>query len=479
MSIGAPVLVPPSFSKRPDGRQIMVYAILVCCAMFGDDGKPAQTTPADLTAYESARAKSGRNATAQVQLALWCEAHGLTAERVKHLALAIGYDPTNALARGLLGLVADHGKWAKPEQVEQRIQDDPAYQALIREYLDRRLRTPHKADAQLKLAAWCHEKGLKDQALAHYSEVTRLDPSRDTAWIHLGYKKHGNHWVKPDELAAQKLESERQKRADVHWKPRLEKLREGLESTHAPKREKAELGLAEVTDPRAVPTIWKVFGNGSERMQLVAVGLLAQLEGPAASFWLAVLAVEKPSAEVRRQATDALARRDPRDVIGRLISLVHKPFRYEVKPGKGPGSTGSLIVDGEQFDLQRFYRFPDMDVRLMPTVALTVPMQNVPSSNPAQAVARMNLAARISSFVAMQQQMMVAAAMEETRQRDMAMQQTVENDVQMIEDANAQINQANDRLLPVLERLTGQKLGRGSRAVAEMVDGPARIRLSI
>ena len=68
-----------------------------------------------------------------------------------------------------------------------------------------------------------------------------------------------------------------------------------------------------MTDPRAVPMIWKVFGNGSERMQLVAVELLAQIEGPAASFWLAVLAVEKPSAEVRRQATRALdASRSPR-----------------------------------------------------------------------------------------------------------------------------------------------------------------------
>ena len=120
MSIGAPVLVPPSFSKRPDGRQIMVYAILVCCAMFGDDGKPAQTTPADLTAYESARDKSGRNATAQVQLALWCEAHGLTAERVKHLAPCRRARPNKRAARGLLGLVAYQGNGRSPSRLSNK-----------------------------------------------------------------------------------------------------------------------------------------------------------------------------------------------------------------------------------------------------------------------------------------------------------------------------------------------------------------------
>ena len=46
--------------------------------------------------------------------------------------------------------------------------------------------------------------------------------------------------------------------------------------------------------------IWKVFGNGSEKMQIVAVELLAQIDGPTASFWLAVMAIENPSVAVRR-----------------------------------------------------------------------------------------------------------------------------------------------------------------------------------
>ncbi len=78
----------------------MLYALAICCAMIGDDGKPAKTPPADLSTYESARAKVGKDANANVRLALWCEEHGLSAERVKHLALAVAQDPANGLCAG-------------------------------------------------------------------------------------------------------------------------------------------------------------------------------------------------------------------------------------------------------------------------------------------------------------------------------------------------------------------------------------------
>jgi hypothetical protein len=45
--------------------------------------------PPDLQTFEAARARAGRDSEGHVKLALWCEAHGLRAESVKHLALAI------------------------------------------------------------------------------------------------------------------------------------------------------------------------------------------------------------------------------------------------------------------------------------------------------------------------------------------------------------------------------------------------------
>ena len=442
----------------------MVHAVLLCFAMLAGGDKPAETKPtaADRLAYEAAVTKAGKNAPAHIQLALWCEAHGFTSERVKHLNMALSLDPSNALARGLLGLVTFQGKWAKPEQVKHDLVDNPRLHALFREYLDRRVRTPQKnVDAQLRLAAWCLENGLKDEAMAHYHVVTGLDPSRDIAWLRLGYKKHHNRWVKPDDLAAQKLEFDRQKRADTQWKPRLEKLRDALESSVATRRIKAEKELYQITEPRAVPMIWQVFATGSERIQLATVALLSQIEGPAASFCLALMAIDRPSPDVRERAARALQFRDPRDLIGRLIALIHKPYKYEVKPATIPGAPGLLFVDGECFDLQRFYRFPEFDVRLIPKldINLTTCPTEAPGNDQKSINAMIKEAFMLRSVAAVQNTAAVALEMEATQQRIDALERGIVDDVQRIEETNAQINETNGRLLPILESLTGQKMG--------------------
>ncbi len=437
----------------------MLHAILLSCALFAGGSKPAESNASDRAAYETAAAKAGKNAPAQVQLALWCEAHRLTSERVKHLNLALSLDPANALARGLLGLVTFQGKWAKPEQVKHDLDDDPKLLALFREYLERRVRTPSKnADAQLRLAAWCLENGLKDEALAHYHVVTGLDPSRDIAWLRLGYKKHRDRWVKPDDLAAQKLEADRQKRADMHRKSRLEKLRDALESSVATRPLKAEKELYQITDPHAVPAMWRTFASGSEKMQLVAVELFTQIEGPGASFCLPLMAIDNPSSAIRARTAQAIAHRDPRDVIGWMINRLHKPFKYEVRPGANPGSTGTLFVDGERFDLQRLYRFPDLDVRLVPVshIVLMVPQ---PDATPQQATQMIAEASAIQAASLRRQSAILAQATVANLQQVGEMQRAVYDDARAIDEVNARIDESNARLLPILESRTGQKLG--------------------
>jgi hypothetical protein len=440
---------------------LMVNLIVLCLAMIGEDGKSAERSSAERAVYQAAERKAGNDAAAHARLALWCESHGLTAERLKHLALAFSLDPANTLARGLAGLVAYQGKWEKPEAVEQEIQADPAYQALVKDYLDRRAHTPNKVDAQLKLAAWCHEKGLKEQASAHYHAVLRLDPTREVALKHLGYQKHGNHWAKPEELAAEKVESEHQRHAEAHWKPRLERIRDGLENAHKTRRDKAETAMAEVTDPRAVHLIGKMFAGGNEHARLAAVRMLGQIEGPAASTQLASIAVFDASPQVRARALEALTRRDPRDVVGRLISLVHKPFKYEVRPGNGPRTTSRILVDGEQFDIDRLYRPPTFDVRLVPYVGMyrsTIDLA-AEAENGGMTVKMANgrpaVIAGLCTLMAAQRQAMIAAATQETLRRDLAVQQSLANDIRTIEAANVPIKQVNERVLPVLQKLTG------------------------
>ena len=96
----------------------MIRTCAACVAaiviLAGADGSPAEGVR---EAYREAKAAAGPGADAQVRLALWCEAHGLEAERIRHLGIAVLTDPTNATARGLLGLVEYRGKWSRPDDV--------------------------------------------------------------------------------------------------------------------------------------------------------------------------------------------------------------------------------------------------------------------------------------------------------------------------------------------------------------------------
>src|SRR3954464_12041896 len=103
----------------------LMLALVTCSALLVvpcSDAPPPEVS----RAYQEARAGAGRSSGEQVRLALWCEAHGLTKERLNHLAQAVLADPANATARGLMGLVAFDGRFLRPEAVAARAQADPA-----------------------------------------------------------------------------------------------------------------------------------------------------------------------------------------------------------------------------------------------------------------------------------------------------------------------------------------------------------------
>ncbi len=123
----------------------MIYLALVCSALTA--ASPADPPESDaLKVYRAAAAQVGRDAEAHVKLALWCEAHGLGAERLKHLAIAVLTDPANATARGLMGLVAYRGRWETPDAVGERLQSDEAPAAVRSEYDRRRAEIEGRSD---------------------------------------------------------------------------------------------------------------------------------------------------------------------------------------------------------------------------------------------------------------------------------------------------------------------------------------------
>ncbi len=308
-------------------------------------GPVAEVSPAPelASAYREARDKAGRSPADHVALAIWCESRGLTAERLRHLALAVLADPSNAAARGLMGMVQHQGRWLRPEAIAGRVQDDPN-QA---EYEARRSKATYTADAQWALGAWAEEHGLVQQARAHLTAVIRLDPTRDAAWKKLGYRRFEGRWRTDRQVLAEKLEADAQGRADREWGDALARWRDEL--VVASKRAEAEKALGDVTDPRALASVIRAFGTGPQER---FVRLLGQIDSPRSSRELAGLATWGDTPAIRREAAEILGRRDPREFLGPLIGGFRRTIRYEL--GASYNSEGALIpyfaIEGKNYD---------------------------------------------------------------------------------------------------------------------------------
>jgi hypothetical protein len=275
------------------------------------------------------------------------------------------------------------------------------------------------------------------------------------------------------------------------------------------RRTQAESSLAGISDPRAVPAVWDVLAGGDERSQLMAVQVLGQIDGLAASKAVAALAVFSPSAAVRGRAIETTIRRDPRDFLDSLLVLIRKPFRYKVQPVNGPGSEGGLFVEGDKYNIERLYRVEALDPSRIPArifgpdvpfnpfsvpnmlmasgwpIAMANSAANSPaaqqfgqsiSANPANAAtlirqhaaspgAQAAVAGNASNLalwtqmVAVQRDQQIAQTLtraEETAQRA---QQNLAQDIQTIEVANAGIRELNDRVLPVAKTVSAQDFG--------------------
>ena len=119
-------------------------------------------------------------------------------------------------------------------------------------------------------------EGLKDEARAHLAAVVRLDPKRAEAWKRLGYKKVGSRWVTEEQVAAEKAEAEaqggRRRSGSRCW-------RSSRDAPEGPAQAgRGREGLGEVTDPRAVPSVWSVLGTGDAGHQAMAVQVLGQID---------------------------------------------------------------------------------------------------------------------------------------------------------------------------------------------------------
>ncbi|WZO97792.1 polymorphic toxin-type HINT domain-containing protein [Isosphaeraceae bacterium EP7] len=316
---------------------------------------PAQANAAKPASPKSAPVSSETDALVHIRKALAFEARGLPQGRARELKAALAVAPSNPVARGLLGLVDYAGSLKSPDEVVASVKSDSDLAAKLAEYNARRDKTPEKASAHLRLAVWCKQNGLADEARAHFTAVTRLNPKDAEAWKALGCKRFNGRWMTPEAIETLKQDARDQSLADRRWTPLLARWKRLL--LQPANRDEAAARLDEIDDPRAVPAVWATFITPEEPDQRLAVQLLGQIDAASATRGLADLAIHSPHAEVRRLARETLARRDPRDYMDAMIARIRKPLVITgVQRPQTPGGAGVILVEGEQFNVQRMYQ---------------------------------------------------------------------------------------------------------------------------
>ncbi|HZW34072.1 MAG TPA: hypothetical protein VFF52_25335 [Isosphaeraceae bacterium] len=338
----------------------------------------------------------------------------------------------------------------------------------LAKYNELREKTPETAAAQWKLGIWCEQHGLKAEAYVHFATVARLDPRREAAWRKLGLKKYGGRWLTDEQIA----EENEQKKADKAWGPRLRAWHKDIHGTNgARKRDLAQAAVHAITDPRAILPLYREFGGGGQLDQMLLIQVLGQINKPISSKVLAMLAVFGRTPEVRQRAAETLRQRPADDFLDLLVGLMRDPLKYEIKPVGGPGSPGVLFVEGEQFNVSRFYAPPMApNVTVAPGDFITfdqfgMPVINRPlgftGTTTTQGVPGSKTLVR-STTTAVQQYAQISPSqlmMEAQRAAVMAEAQ-LEGDVERIKAINEDRKQFSERVMAVAKDTTGKDLGR-------------------
>ena len=432
----------------------MVAFVLLCTGLLGFG-------PTDRSEYQAAAARAGRDVGAHLKLAVWCEAHGMDAERLKHLATALAVDPQNAAVRGMMGLVNYAGSWLPPEKVGEAVKTDEALAAKLARYEAKRQAMPPTAEAQWQLALWCEQNGLKAEATAHFTAVTQIAPRRTEAWKKLGCELYRGRWLDAEQVAAERADAEAQKKADRYWEPILSRLKKDL-VFDSPHRQAAVAALSQITDTRAVPSIHRVLARGNQVQQEMAVQMFSRIECPASSHALGVMSLIDRWPEVRTVAIQELKRRDPRDFVEAMIGLMRRPLKYHVSPVGPSGEPGVLVVENDRARAQRVYEVPQIVTKVPGSAGYVALGTNgvtyaigPASMTPMQAFVGLSPELRLQQMANFDQQ---AANLVRYAQR--STERTLERDLEAVQQFNNRVASFNRMVGSTLGKITGRVVGR-------------------
>jgi tetratricopeptide (TPR) repeat protein len=272
-----------------------------------------------------------------VENALAREAQGSESGREQLLQAALSQSPDYAPARWHAGYVKVGVHWAKFDDAVKAAKANRARTA----YRNARDKYPLTVAGQLELANWCLQKGLPEEARAHFTRVLELEPDQDEARAKLGFRRVDGVWLSEQEVTAARQRADRAVAAVKEWQPKLEALRKQFAGSSAAARDKAADEVRQIRDAAAIPAMELVLSAAGEKPAQLVVETLAGMSSYEASLALARHAVFSPWVFVRQEAALRLKARPVDHYVPALLSAVYTPIQSRAELYVTP--TGRLM----------------------------------------------------------------------------------------------------------------------------------------
>jgi len=174
--------------------------------------------------------------------------------------------------------------------------------------------------AQVELASWCEEQGLRSAWRKHLKRALELDPDFAPARTALGFVRVAGMWVegrtvvdRSGEPASEADSDDRQAAADdseqvvaaiqAQWAVRIRSIKQNmLGSSVARLQREGRKKIVTIRDPLAILPLTRVLSQGNRVCRDALVEVLSQFEQDEATMNLAVMALADANGDIRRRA---------------------------------------------------------------------------------------------------------------------------------------------------------------------------------
>jgi hypothetical protein len=368
-------------------------------------------------------ADGGLDSGTLVQEALRAELDGNPERRATYLASALAEDPNDSAARWQSGFIKQDDRWMPVERSTALNASDE----VLDQYRFLRDRQSGNLVGEISLARWCRANDLEDRELFHWRNVIGLDGTNAEACTRLKLRNFRGRLMTKEQIDAFKKASNDYQRALRTWGPRLSQLRREIDASPAGQESDAWQQVAAISDPDAVPAMEKMLLRVDESLQHHLINTMGNINEQGCSDVLVRLSLNSKNSVLRQLAAENLANHSMYAYAPQYLERLESPIEYV----NTLNSLGDSVISHTRMRQER----PDDAINVIQSTSAGLTIINAPDFRETVAYRRM-------------------VATEMARQR-LKMARTV----QAVEQKNAQVRLANERVFSALRASTGQELG--------------------